>query len=584
MIGKVVRGSHVGGLVRYLFGPGRANEHVNPRVVGAWDEPAAVEPPTTARGKRDFRPLIAKLTTPLAGVETRGKCVWHCSLRSAPGDRSLSDDEWADVAAEVMDRTGLAPRGDDGACRWVAVRHADDHVHLVATLARQDGRPATARNDFYRVGEACRTVEQRYGLAITAGRDRTAACRTTRAEAEKAKRLAKPALAREVLRLEVQTAAGGAGNEEEFFARLDTAGVMVGKRMSENTPGQVTGYKVALPGALGGLHTTDGQPIWYGGGKLAPDLSLPKLRAHWQANGAGLPPQRAVGGERTSPRIRLRHEVERAAGEARSPEEFFARLRAAGVLVRERFSELHPDELTGYSVALAADHGADEKPVWRGGGSLAPELSLPRLRSRWAGGDTPSEGAGSTTALSAEERQQAWREARQAADNAAEEVRRLRHEDPAGAGDAARSAADLLNVAARAGEPAGKGPLHDAARDYDRASRELYARPSRRSPGGADLRLAAMTLALVARAGRDDGAALVALVVSLSALLDAVADLRATQARGTQAAASRGAAEQLRQVGASRQASAWGAAPVRAATISPRRPEEPPAPRPERGR
>jgi len=311
---------------------------------------------------------------------------------------------------------------------------------------------------------------------------------------------------------------------------------------------------------------------------------LPKLRAHWQAK-RGLPPQRSAGGERTSPRIRLRHEVEHAAGEARSPEEFFAGLRAAGVAVRERFSELHPDELTSYSVALPADHDAGGKPVWKGGGSLAPELSLPRLRSRWAAGETSSEGTGSTTAVSAEERQKAWREARQAADNAAEEVRRLTHEDPAAAGDAARSAADLLNVAARAGEPAGKGPLHDAARAYDRASRELYARPSRRSPGGADLRLAAMTLALVARAGRDDGAALVALVVSLSALLDAVADLRATQARVTQAAAARGAADQLRQVGASRQAPPWGAAPVRAPTISPRRPQEPPAPpRPERGR
>jgi hypothetical protein len=74
----------------------------------------------------------------------------------------LSGSGQADIAGELMGRTQLASARDDGGCRWVAVRHAEDHVHLVATLARQDGRPAVlARNDFYRVGEACRAVEER---------------------------------------------------------------------------------------------------------------------------------------------------------------------------------------------------------------------------------------------------------------------------------------------------------------------------------------------------------------------------------------------------------------------------------------
>ena len=42
-------------------------------------------------------------------------------------------------------------------------------------------------------------------------------------------------------------------------------------------PGQVTGYSVALPGDT----TKDGGPVWYGGGKLAADLSWPKLRQRW---------------------------------------------------------------------------------------------------------------------------------------------------------------------------------------------------------------------------------------------------------------------------------------------------------------
>lgn len=541
MIGKVTRGKAVAGLVRYLFGPGRANEHDDPRVVAGWDEPAAIEPATTARGLRDFRPLITKLNAPLAAVKTPAKSVWHCSLRTAPGDRSLSDAEWREVAAEVMDRTGLDARGDDGGCRWMAVRHAEDHVHLVATLARQDGHPAVlARNDFFRVGEACKAVEQRYGLSVTAGRDRTAASRPTRAENEKAQRLAKPAVARDVLRLEVQLASAGASGEEEFFARLEAAGVMVGKRFSERDPEEVTGYRVALPGSMGGLHTSEGKPVWYGGGKLAADLSLPKLRAHWGADVA-VPVWRGSE-ERMSSRLRLRHQVERAASGARSPAELFARLRSSGVLVRERCSELRPGEITGYAVAWPGEHDRAGQPVWRGGASLGTSLSLPQLQARWESeGGEPR-----TTPLSEEERAQVWSEAGQAVDAATRELRRLPSADQMAVLDIARSAADVLNVVARVGEPSGQGELHEAAHAYDRASREAYGRTGRATAVGVDLRLAATTLALMARAGRSDGAALVGLTVALAGLLDAVAQLRAVQGRSAQALAAQVAAEQLR--------------------------------------
>jgi hypothetical protein len=51
----------------------------------------------------------------------------------------------------------------------------------------------------------------------------------------------------------------------------------VRKRFSVKSPGQVTGYSVALP-----VDTAkDGGPVWYGGGKLAADLSWPKLAQRW---------------------------------------------------------------------------------------------------------------------------------------------------------------------------------------------------------------------------------------------------------------------------------------------------------------
>ena len=283
MIGKVSpHGTRVSGLIYYLFGPGRSAEHTDPHIVAGWRHPAELEPPLRGDGYRDFRHLNGLLQQPHTALGPRGspRPVWHCSVRPAPGDRILSDDEWAQVAGDIMHRTGLAPYGqEDDAVRWIAVRHAQDHIHLVATLARQDGTRPQTWNDYYRVGEACRAAEQRFGLRRTAPRDRTAARRPTRAESEKARRRGYREAPRVTLWRIVSTAAAGAASEQEFFARLDRAGVLVRRRFSTRNPGEVTGYAVALPGDT----TQAGVPVWFGGGKLAADLTLPKLRCRWNA-------------------------------------------------------------------------------------------------------------------------------------------------------------------------------------------------------------------------------------------------------------------------------------------------------------
>ena len=68
------------------------------------------------------------------------------------------------------------------------------------------------------------------------------------------------------------------------------------KRFSVTNPGQVTGYSVALPGDT----AKDGGPIWYGGGKLAPDLTWPKLRQRWTAHRATPSPGRLTAAERNA--------------------------------------------------------------------------------------------------------------------------------------------------------------------------------------------------------------------------------------------------------------------------------------------
>ena len=302
MIGKISspRGEHVEPLLYYLFGPGRHEEHADPHIVAGWRHPASLEPPLRPDGKRDFATLTGLLKQPQAALGERAypQPVWHCSMRAAPGDRMLSDDEWAAIAHEVMHRTGLSPYGQDDAVRWIAVRHGDDHIHLVAMLARQDGGKPSLSWERYKVRAACLAAEQRYGLRCTAPADGTAARRPTRAENEKAARRGLEEAPRITLRRQVSTAAAAAGSEDEFFARLDQAGMLVRQRFSVKSPGQVTGYSVALPGDT----TRAGGPVWYGGGKLAADLSWPRLRQRWTPSwvAPGGPHLNLTAGERNA--------------------------------------------------------------------------------------------------------------------------------------------------------------------------------------------------------------------------------------------------------------------------------------------
>ena len=170
MIGKISpQGINLESRVRYLYGPGGSYEHADPHLVAGWRTPAELEPPLRPSGRRDFRRLIGLLLQPHAAMGDWGspRPVWHCLLSAAPTDRVLSDVEWGDIAVDVMLRTELSDGEDDEGVRWIAVRHAADHIHVVAVLARQDGRRPRLSFDRRRVRDACRAAEDRYGLRKT---------------------------------------------------------------------------------------------------------------------------------------------------------------------------------------------------------------------------------------------------------------------------------------------------------------------------------------------------------------------------------------------------------------------------------
>jgi len=311
VIGKVLRsGGSTRGLVRYLFGPGERNEHQAPRLVAGWDS-AGWDDVGTVLGIDDagLRRLSALLDAPNLAAGGGDRSIYHLILSSAraeperglAADPALSDGQWADVARDVLRRAGLVdtPDGDD--VRWVAVRHDEpgaEHVHVVATLAGQaSGRRVHPRNDFYRIGEACRDAEARYGLRPTAPRDRTGTPRATRPERDKATRLGRPEPARELLRRQVREAVSRATSTTGFFDELRGAGLLVKERLSPAT-GDLTGYAVAV---AGGDLNGRGQPVFFGGGRLASDLTLPKVRARYGEPPAVRPVTATPGASSTAP-------------------------------------------------------------------------------------------------------------------------------------------------------------------------------------------------------------------------------------------------------------------------------------------
>ncbi|MEU7040229.1 mobilization protein [Streptomyces varsoviensis] len=273
MVPDISTGCDSRGLIAYLFGPGRRDEHINPHIVAAWDMAGAPAPgrdPTATYSQLAKRlDQHVDLRTRELGGKKPPQHVWHCPVRTAPGDRYLTDTEWAEVARRVVHATGIAPNGDERACRWIAVRHADDHIHIMATTVRADGRRPRTHQDGRRAQAECRRIETEFGLRRLRSGDLTAPRTPTGAERAKAERQGQSVTARQWLRERAYAVAAAVHTEADYFTVLESLGVKVKTRL-----GPESGYSLAAPGDT----NSAGEPVWYGGSKLAPDLSINRLR------------------------------------------------------------------------------------------------------------------------------------------------------------------------------------------------------------------------------------------------------------------------------------------------------------------
>jgi len=307
VIPNVTRGGKTHGVLIYLVGKGKREEHHDPHLVAGSPEAVRI-----GKGRlldrRDAVALARFLDEPREAFGTkvtiaerdkngrvigaRDAHVWHCSLSLHPQEPEMPDEQWAEIAEAFVEQMGFASETSKAQCRWVAIRHGrsaggSDHAHMVVTLVAEDGSKASVHNDRPRAQTACRDLEQRFGLRRLEARTRQAGSRGLKhgelaADQRRGRGVGERGelaerSSRQTLERIVRACATASHDEPEFVRQLREQGVRARPRYAEGGTSEVVGYSVRLPGTTRDPHGS----VWYGGGRLARDLTLPALRRSW---------------------------------------------------------------------------------------------------------------------------------------------------------------------------------------------------------------------------------------------------------------------------------------------------------------
>ena len=179
MRAKITRGQKMAGLIYYLQGPGKHNEHTNPHIVAGrggaverfmWsaensvrvlskddaiaiarelDEPHALHdvkvPWVDPKRKKAALAEGYTETGARAMARVEDANVWQCSLALRADEAELSDELWGRIADDFMREMGFdSVDPKDAGSRWVAIHHGksangNDHIHIAASIVREDG-------------------------------------------------------------------------------------------------------------------------------------------------------------------------------------------------------------------------------------------------------------------------------------------------------------------------------------------------------------------------------------------------------------------------------------------------------------
>jgi hypothetical protein len=300
VIAEIVRGDGMPDLISYLFGPGRHNEHVDQHLIAGYADAVFTapdrlwksEPGVQRQVQKEARDLGWQVEYPRSrwGTEVPRGHVWHCSLAIKADEGKLTDTQWTEAAHAMIDALGFSGADGKAPCRWVAVRHGpsgegNDHIHIAVNLVREDGTKASTWNDYRKAGQVCTDLEERFGLQHVPGRmTGRSVPEPTRADREISATCGEPEPLRTRLERKVRACAAAARSEAHFVALARANGLLSRPRYDTGDHTKVTGYAVAERDGRHAYSSRTGTrgPIWFGGGKLASDLALPRLRELWQ--------------------------------------------------------------------------------------------------------------------------------------------------------------------------------------------------------------------------------------------------------------------------------------------------------------
>jgi hypothetical protein len=158
MIAKITRGERAGDIAAYLHGPGKANEHEYTVGHVRRSGGIVIGGNLGREGHTDGASWAADLREAAGTRPDISKPIWQVSLRTAPGDRRLSDQQWQDAATIMAERMGYEEHP------WVIVRHGEDHVHIVVSRVSDTAQVWHARQDFRAAQSAATALEKHFDL------------------------------------------------------------------------------------------------------------------------------------------------------------------------------------------------------------------------------------------------------------------------------------------------------------------------------------------------------------------------------------------------------------------------------------
>lgn len=308
MMPNVTRGGRMTGLVMYLAGPGRANEHTDQRLIAGHDVVTFEIEPGKALSRDDALDIANILDEPRKQFGTEVQLpvrefdeatseqvttgykdahVWHCSLSLSAEEGSLSDEKWAEIAHDFVEGMGFIDPDGAKTSRWAAIHHGEskngnDHIHIAVQMVREDGTKANDFQDKRRSQRVVGDIEKKHRLVVLESRDKIRGLAGDKpAERVTAQRQGHALPAPLELRRRMRAALATSSNQHEYVQQLMDSGVRVAPRFAKGSTDQVVGYRVGLKPEAGSKEST----IYYAPSKIDRTLGWPFVSARFGGEG-----------------------------------------------------------------------------------------------------------------------------------------------------------------------------------------------------------------------------------------------------------------------------------------------------------